>query len=89
VTEGLVRGAGRVLSPGGVLYTYGPYKRGGAHTAESNERFDRSLRARDPRWGVRDVDDVAAAAREAGLELADVVEMPANNLSLIFRKAPR
>jgi SAM-dependent methyltransferase len=89
VALGLVEGASRVLSPEGLLLLYGPFKRGGAHTAPSNARFDASLEARDPRWGVRDLDDVADAARDVGLHLREVVEMPANNLSVIFRKDAR
>jgi cyclopropane fatty-acyl-phospholipid synthase-like methyltransferase len=85
-TVGLMRGAGRLLRDGGVLFTYGPYKRGGMHTAPSNEVFDESLKARDSRWGVRDVADVESAARENGLQLREIVEMPANNLSLVFEK---
>ena len=85
-TEALVDDAARLLPPGGVLFTYGPYKRDGEHTAPSNEAFDASLRARNPAWGVRDVDDVAAAARRHGLELEELHEMPANNLSLVFRR---
>jgi cyclopropane fatty-acyl-phospholipid synthase-like methyltransferase len=85
-TLALTRGAGRLLREGGVLFTYGPYKRDGAHTAQSNEAFDESLRARDSRWGVRDVADVESAARENGLQLREIVEMPANNLSLVFEK---
>jgi SAM-dependent methyltransferase len=83
--EALFRGAARVLSSSGVLYLYGPFKRGGRHTAESNQRFDERLRGEDPRWGVRDVDDVAALAAAAGFGLPQVVEMPANNLSVVFR----
>jgi len=85
-TLGLMRGAGRLLSGAGVLFTYGPYMREGAHTAPSNEVFDASLKARDSCWGVRDVADVDAAARENGLQLREIVEMPANNLSLVFEK---
>jgi hypothetical protein len=88
VTAALVKGASAILPAGGLLYTYGPYKRDGVHTAESNARFDESLRSRDPRWGVRDVDEVASVARAAALELEEIVEMPANNLSLVFRKRP-
>jgi cyclopropane fatty-acyl-phospholipid synthase-like methyltransferase len=83
-TIGLMGGAGRLLRRGGVLYTYGPYMRYGAHTAPSNEAFDASLKARNPLWGVRDVADVERAAREQGLVLNEIVEMPANNFSLIF-----
>ena len=83
---GLLAGAGRVLKPGGLLVLYGPFKRGGRHTAPSNESFDESLRARDPAWGVRDLDAVADAAAGAGLALAETVEMPANNLIAVFRR---
>jgi SAM-dependent methyltransferase len=82
--EGLMAGAGRLLARGGVLYLYGPFKEDGRHTAPSNAAFDASLRARDPRWGVRDLDAVAALARERGLPLSERVAMPANNLSLVF-----
>lgn len=84
--EALVRGAGELLPPGGVLYLYGPYRRDGAHTAPSNEDFDRSLRARDPSWGVRDLEAVEAEAARHGLGLVEVVPMPANNFSVVFRK---
>lgn len=85
-TLGLLAGAGRRLRQGGVLYTYGPYKRDGQHTAPSNEAFDEMLRARDSNWGVRDVADVERAAAEQGLTLREIVEMPANNLSLVFAR---
>jgi SAM-dependent methyltransferase len=84
--EAMLRGAGRVLPPGGVLYLYGPYRRDGAHTAPSNAAFDATLRAQDPRWGVRDLETVVATAADAGLEHAETVEMPANNLSVVFRR---
>jgi len=87
-TLGLMRGAGELLPPGGVLVTYGPYRRGGAHTAPSNETFDQWLKERDPRWGVRDLEEAAAVAKEAGLELEEVVPMPANNFTLVFRRTP-
>ncbi|QQS12683.1 MAG: DUF938 domain-containing protein [Rhodospirillales bacterium] len=83
---GLLRGAGRILPPGGPLILYGPFKRGGRHTAPSNEAFDSSLRARDPAWGIRDLADVAAAAGIVGLTLDTVVEMPANNLTVVLRR---
>ncbi len=82
--EAVLRGAGRVLSPGGVLYLYGPYRRDGAHTAPSNAGFDATLRAQDPTWGVRDLETVVATAADAGLVHRETVEMPANNLSLVF-----
>jgi SAM-dependent methyltransferase len=83
--EGLLRGAGRVLAPGGILYLYGPYRIGGGHTAPSNATFDASLRARDPRWGVRDLEAVVAEAARHGLTFTERVEMPANNQSVVFR----
>jgi len=83
--EGLMRGAARVLPPGGVLYLYGPYKRDGRHTAPSNEAFDAGLRARNPAWGVRDLEAVAALARTQGFSRPAIEEMPANNLSLVLR----
>jgi hypothetical protein len=82
--EGLLAGAGRLLVPGGALYLYGPFKENGRHTAPSNAAFDASLRARDPQWGVRDLDAVAALASEHRLALSERVAMPANNLSLVF-----
>ncbi len=85
-TLGLLRGAARLLPPGGLLYLYGPYKRGGEHTAPSNAQFDASLRARNPAWGVRDLETLEDEARARGLALREVVEMPANNLSLHFSK---
>lgn len=85
-TLGLLAGAGRVLPPGGVLVLYGPYMQGGAHTAESNAAFDADLRMRDARWGVRDLDEVARVAACAELRLEEIVEMPANNLVVVFRR---
>lgn len=84
VAEALMARAGERLVPGGVLYLYGPYRRGGEHTASSNAAFDADLRRRDPRWGVRDLEAVAAEAERHGLALQRVAEMPANNLSLLF-----
>jgi hypothetical protein len=71
-----------------VLYLYGPYKRNGQHTAPSNQAFDDSLRSRDAAWGVRDLEAVVEAAEAEGLTLSQIVEMPANNYSLVFTKAP-
>ncbi|MGY4398512.1 SAM-dependent methyltransferase [Sphingomonas sp. UYAg733] len=86
-TLGLLAGAGRLLSEGGPLILYGPYRRDGYSTAPSNEAFDDSLRSRDPRWGLRRVEDVIAAAREQGLILERIAEMPANNLTLMFHRS--
>ena len=83
--EGLMRGAARVLSPGGLLYLYGPFKRDGKHTAPSNETFDRSLREQNAEWGVRDLDEVRRAAAADGLMWSETVQMPGNNLSVVFR----
>jgi len=83
-TLGMLAGAARVLAPGGLLYLYGPYRFAGAFTAESNAAFDRSLRARNPAWGVRDQDDLVAAAGD--FEPVETIAMPANNHSLIFRR---
>ena len=84
---GLLAGAGRLLRPDGVLFFYGPFMRGGTHTAASNAAFDADLKRRDPRWGVRDVDDLVGEAAPHGLELREVVAMPANNLSMVFVRA--
>jgi hypothetical protein len=83
----LLEGAAGVLPPGGVLYLYGPFKRGGRHTAPSNEAFDEGLRSRDTEWGVRDLDDVTREARSRGLACDLIAPMPANNLSIVFRRA--
>ena len=83
---GLFAGAGRGLRAGGLLYLYGPFRVGGRHTAPSNEAFDASLRARDPRWGIRDLEALEELAAQQGLAPAERVAMPANNLSLIFRR---
>jgi hypothetical protein len=83
-TLGLLDGASRTLPQGAPLYLYGAYLRDDAPTAPSNLAFDRSLRARNPRWGIRRLDRVVGEARERGLSLRGVVEMPANNLSVTF-----
>lgn len=85
--EGLVRGAGEVLSASGLLYLYGPFRRDGHHTADSNQRFDDDLKSRNPAWGVRDLEAVIALAVTHGFRPPLIETMPANNLSLIFRRA--
>ena len=85
-TESLFAGAERLLSVGSPLVTYGPYRVSGRHTAPSNAAFDESLRSRDPRWGVRDLDELAALAQRSGFELGERVDMPANNMTLIWRR---
>jgi len=85
-TTGLLTGARHRLPPGAPLFLYGPYRRAGHPTAPSNEAFDASLKARDPRWGLRDLDSVIAAAN--GFEPERIIDMPANNLSIVLRRTP-
>jgi hypothetical protein len=85
-TLGLLAGAARLLDKGAPLVLYGPYKRGGAHTSDSNAAFDRSLREENPEWGVRDLDAVEDAAIANGFSAAAVTPMPANNLTLVFTR---
>jgi len=86
VAEGLFAGAGRYLRADGRLFLYGPFKRGGRHTAPSNAAFDTSLREGNAEWGVRDVEAVEELAAGGGLSLVEIAEMPANNLTLVFRR---
>lgn len=88
VAEGVIAGAAKYLRPDGRLFIYGPFKRGGKHTAVSNAVFDTSLREGNPEWGVRDVADLERVAQGVGLKLAEVIEMPANNLILVFDRSP-
>jgi len=87
VAEGLFAGAGRYLRADGLLFLYGPFKRGGKHTAISNAVFDSSLREGNPEWGVRDIEALGELAAGAGLVLVEVVEMPSNNLMLVFERS--
>ena len=87
VAEGLFAGAGRMLQEGGYLFLYGPFKRNGKHTALSNAVFDASLRENNPDWGVRDIADLEKLASSCGLALREVVEMPANNLIVVFARS--
>lgn len=86
VAQGLFAGAGRALRGGGLLILYGPFKRDGKHTAVSNAVFDTSLHEANAEWGVRDVADLELLARSNGLSLREIVEMPANNLVLVFAR---
>lgn len=88
VAEGLIAGAAKYLRPDGRLFIYGPFKRGGKHTAVSNAVFDTSLRDGNPEWGVRDVEEIERVAQSVGLKLAEIIEMPANNLILVFVRSP-
>jgi hypothetical protein len=84
---GLMAGAGRLLKTGGILYLYGPFKQGGEHTAASNAAFDQYLRAQNPEWGVRNLEDVVAVAEAQNLTFKQIYQMPANNLSVVFERS--
>lgn len=84
--EGLLRGAARLLRPGSPLYLYGPYRRAEVLTAPSNDAFDAALKSRDPEWGLRDLETVAKLAKSEGFSAPVITEMPANNLSVVFRR---
>lgn len=86
--DGLIDGCRQVLEPGGHLILYGPFKERGVRIAESNQAFDESLRARDPRWGIRALGDVEARAERASLTRRKRIEMPANNLTVVFQRQP-
>ncbi len=86
-TVGLMRGAAALPPPGGPLVLYGPYVQDGVETAASNIAFDASLRARNPAWGLRRLEDVVALAQEHGLVRDSEQAMPANNLILVLRRA--
>ncbi|WP_417434062.1 DUF938 domain-containing protein [Hoeflea sp.] len=85
-TQGLLGGAGKLLPSGGVLVLYGPYRRQGQPLVSSNADFDASLRARNPEWGIRLLEDVESLAKKSGLTLTSVTEMPANNLGVVFTR---
>lgn len=87
VAEGVMGAAGRLLAADGLTLLYGPFSRDGRHTAPSNAAFDTALRAQDPAWGVRDIADIATLADSNGLEIAETVDMPANNFCLVLRRA--
>jgi SAM-dependent methyltransferase len=82
----LMKGASRLLENGGVLFLYGPYRRAGEHTAPSNAAFDADLRARNPSWGIRDLEAVQECAEQSGFAVHSVIAMPANNLSVVFQR---
>lgn len=83
---GLLDGAARLLAADGVLILYGPFMRDGRHSAPTNEAFDASLKSRDSSWGVRDLADVEREASARGFTLREIVEMPANNLTVLFAR---
>lgn len=88
-TLALMKGARTALAAGGVLFLYGPYRRGGRHTSPGNEAFDAALRAEDPEWGLRDVEAVIGEAEREGFVLGEIVDMPANNLSVVLKLSGR
>jgi cyclopropane fatty-acyl-phospholipid synthase-like methyltransferase len=83
---GLFAGAGRLLRDRGLLFLYGPFMHNGAHNALSNAAFDESLKARNSSWGLRDITDLERVAEASGLHLRETIEMPANNLTLVFSR---
>ena len=85
-TQGLIAGTARVLPQGGLLFLYGPFREAGVHTAAGNAAFDADLRARDPSWGIRDLDEITALADQHGLMGPERIAMPTNNLSVVFRR---
>ena len=85
-TTALMRGAAKILSAGQVLFLYGPYRRQGQATAPGNAAFDQQLKAQNPAWGVRNLEDVAYVAKAEGFDLCEICDMPANNLGVVFRK---
>lgn len=85
-TEALFEGSRSLLSDGGLLCLYGPFKRDGRHTSPSNKSFDALLRRQDPQWGVRDLNDVCRLGGEAGFDLVRTHDMPSNNLTVVFAK---
>ncbi len=87
VCLGLMAGAGRILPAGGILYVYGPYKRDGKHIAPSNAAFDEYLQEQNPEWGVRNLEDVVEVAKTHNLILQKTYPMPANNLSVVFKRS--
>jgi hypothetical protein len=87
VAEGLFAGAARYLHEEGRLFLYGPFKRGGKHTAISNAVFDTSLREKNAEWGVRDIEALEKLAANAGFKMIEIAEMPANNLTLVFGRS--
>jgi cyclopropane fatty-acyl-phospholipid synthase-like methyltransferase len=86
---GLFAGAGRLLRSGGLLFLYGPFMRDGVHNAPSNAAFDASLKASNPSWGLRDIAELERVGESSGLSLHETIEMPANNMSLVFSNGSR
>jgi hypothetical protein len=89
VATALFAGAGLALHEAGLLYLYGPYSVQRRHTAPSNAAFDSALRAQNPEWGLRDLEEVDSVAKQQGFKLAETIAMPANNFSVVFRRSHR
>jgi len=85
-TLGLIAGAARVLTPNGLLFLYGPFREAGMHTGAGNAAFDADLQARNPSWGIRDLDEISVLAGHHGLAGPERIAMPANNLVVVFRQ---
>ncbi len=85
-TEGLLSGAAKILPAGAPLYLYGPYRQANVVTVPSNEAFDANLKSRNREWGLRNLEDVAALAKTCGFSALEITQMPANNLSVVFRR---
>jgi SAM-dependent methyltransferase len=85
-TLGLIAGAARVLTRDGLLFLYGPFREGNVHTSVGNAAFDADLRAHNPSWGIRDIEEISALASEHGFTAPERIAMPANNLSVVFRR---
>ena len=83
----LFEGAEAVLRPGGIMHVYGPFRRNGAQTSDSNAAFEASLRKRNPAWGIRDLERVIQVGAKNGLVNLEVNDMPANNFSLVFERS--
>ena len=88
VARGIVRGAAKALSPGGALIFYGPFHEDGRPTGPGNARFDQTLRAENPAWGIRDLSEISALAGPAGFSGPEVQVMPADNRLVMFTRQP-
>jgi SAM-dependent methyltransferase len=85
-TQGLIAGAARILNSDGLLFLYGPFREGGVHTSAGNAAFDADLRAHDASWGIRDLEEISKLASRHGFDTPERIAMPANNLSVVFRR---
>ena len=83
---GLFKGMNKYLKPGACLILYGPFLQEGIETAESNLKFDQSLKQRDPRWGLRSLEKVEELAERYGFRLKQIHQMPAHNLLIVFKR---